>query len=526
MKINSTEKGEELMKKFLALLLALTLAMSLAACGGDAGGGNSDSKGGSDGSGGSAGKDSLIIALDADYQTLHPANWTTTIERNFDKQIYDSLVGYKVDDESVLEGRVAESWDISDDACCYTFHLRDGVTFHNGAPVTAKDVEFSLELYANSEAQAGDVQGYDHCEIVDDQTIKVYTISAFAPFLNNLTLVNIGSKDYFDSVDEETFAQSPIGCGAYKFVSHNEGDKTELEAYEDYYMGAPSIKKLTFKVISDMSSMSIGLQSGQIDFAEIEAPVRSTLEDAEGITVATADQTTFAFVAMNTEKEPYSNPKFRQAVNYALDRQTIITSVMEGNAVENSNLLAHGRFGYSDRQKQYGYDVDQAKALLAECGYPDGLDLGTFIVADQYKLMAQVVQENLKAVGLTCNLEVLEFNAYLGKLMQGDFGVTCLQMSLEGDTQNVAMAVTKDFIGMANNARWYNDQVEAWFAQAVETVDEGERAELYNDIFSLIQEEAVYAVLYNPTMLFAHNSALTIPDLPLEGEYRVYDFHW
>ena len=79
---------------------------------------------------------------------------------------------------------------------------------------------------------------------------------------------------------------------------------------------------------------------------------------------------------------------------------------------------------------------------------------------------------------------------------------------------------------MANNARWYNDQVEAWFAQAVETVDEGERAELYNDIFSLIQEEAVYAVLYNPTMLFAHNSALTIPDLPLEGEYRVYDFHW
>ena len=120
----------------------------------------------------------------------------------------------------------------------------------------------------------------------------------------------------------------------------------------------------------------------------------------------------------------------------------------------------------------------------------------TFIVADQYKLMAQVVQEQLKAVGLTCELEVLEFNAYLSKLMQGDFGATCLQMSLEGDTQNMSMAVTKDFIGMANNARWYNDQVEEWFQQAVVTVDENERAAIYNDIFSLVQEEAVYAVMY------------------------------
>ena len=170
--------------------------------------------------------------------------------------------------------------------------------------------------------------------------------------------------------------------------------------------------------------------------------------------------------------------------------------------------------------------MDKAKELLAQCGYPDGLDLGTFIVADQYKLLAQVVQENLKAVGITFNLEVLEFNAYLSKLMQGDFTMTCLQMSLEGDTQNVSMAVTKDFIGMANNARWYNDQVEEWFRQAVVTVDEDERAEIYNNIFSLIQDEAVYAVMYNPTMLFAHNDQLTIHALPLEGNYFVYYFHW
>ncbi|MBQ1390387.1 MAG: ABC transporter substrate-binding protein [Firmicutes bacterium] len=512
------------MKKVLALILILVLAFSLAACGGSSSGsssGSSDSSGAAD-----AVKDSITIALDSDYQTLHPANWTTSIEHNIDNQIYDTLVAVDLENPGELTGKIAESWEISDDACCYTFHLRDGITFHNGEPLTAADVEFSLDLYAASEAQAGDVDGYDHCEIVDDHTIKVYTVSAFAPFLNNLTLVNIGSKAYFESASEEDFAQKPIGCGPYVFVNHNEGDTVTLDAYENYYLGTPSIKHITFKIISDMSSMSIGIQSGSIDFAEIEAPVRSTLEQAPGVKVETAEQTTFSFVAMNTEKEPFNDVKFRQAVNYALNRSDIIDAVMDGAAEENSNLLAKNRFGYSDSQKQYSYDPEKAKELLAECGYADGLDLGTFIVADQYKLLAQMVQDNLKAVGLTCELEVLEFNAYLSKLMQGDFGMTCLNMSLEGDTQNVSMAVTKGFIGMANNARWYNDQVEEWFREAVVTVDEDARAAIYNDIFSLIQDEAVYAVIANPIMLFARNENLTIHDLPLEGNYYVYYFHW
>ena len=472
------------MKKFLVLVLAMAMALSLVACGGNGG----DASAG-DGT-------SLTIAIDADYQTLHPANWTTNVEHRIDSQIYDTLVRYNFQDESKLDGIIAESWEISDDACCYTFHLRDGITFHNGTPLTAKDVAFSLDLYAASEAQSGDVAGYDHCEVVDEHTINIYTSSPFAPFLNNLTLVHIGSKDYYESAGEEAFAQQPIGCGPYQFVSHNEGDKVVLKAYENYYMGAAAIKDVTFKIISDMSSMSIGLQSGGIDFAEIEAPVRSTLESADGVTVTTAEQTTFAFVAMNTEKEPYNNSKFRQAVNYAMDRQALIATVMDGAAEENSNLLSKSRFGYSDTQKQYTYDVEKAKSLLAECGYANGYDMGTLVVA------------------------------YLNKLRQGDFTVTCLQMSLEGDTQNVAMAIGKDYIGMANNARWYNDQVEQWFQDAVAAVDATERAAIYDKIFSLVQDEAVYAVLYNPIMLYAHNDKLVIHDLPLEGNYFVYYFHW
>ena len=504
------------MKKILAVLLSLTMVFGLVACGG---GTDSDSDS-------SEAKDTLTIAIDADYQTLHPANWTTTIEKRIVDQIYDTLIRKDFDNNDEIVGSIAESWEISDDACCYTFHLRDDVTFHDGTPLTAEDVVFSMDLCAASEAQSGNIDGYDHAEAVDEHTVNIYTVSPFSPFLNNLTQVIIASKSYYETAGEDAFAQEPIGCGPYKFVSHSEGDKVVLEAYEDYYLGEAAIKNVTFKVISDMSSMSIGLQSGGIDLAEIEAPIRSTLESADGITVETAEQTTFAFVAMNTEKEPYNNVKFRQAVNYALDRQSLIDTVMDGGAEENSNLLAKGRFGYSDDQFQYTYDVDKAKELLAECGYADGYDMGTMVVADQYKLLAQAVQEQLKAVGLNCELEILEFNAYLNKLGQGDYTVTCLQMCLDGDTQNVAMAVTKDYIGMANNARWYDDKVEAWFDEAVTTVDENARAALYNEVFSYIQEQAVYAVLYNPIMLYAHTDALSMHTLSLEGDYYIYYFSW
>lgn len=532
------------MKKLLALTLAMVMICSLAACGGSGGGtdgasgqnagsgteaapedaGNEE---GSDGAAAGSGKDSITIACDQDYETLHPVNTSTTIETTLINQIYDTLaIDDPADPTADMIPRVAESWEVSEDGLCYTFHLRQGVKFHDGSELTAEDVGFSLDLCAESEYQGSMVDGMDHWEVVDDYTINIYTSTPYAPFLRSVVDVPIGSKAYHDSVDEETFAQSPVGCGAYRFVSHSEGDSIKLEAFDEYYGGAPAMKEVTFKVIADAAAMSIGLQAGQIDFAEIDASVLSTLEAADGVQIATADATTFAFVAMNTQVEPYNNVKFRQAVNYAIDREALVTAYAEGHGNVNSNLLTPEREGYSDSQLQYGYDPEKARALLAECGYGDGFDAGTFIVAESYKLMAQIVQSDLEKVGITCQLEILEFNAYLDRLMDGNFTMTCLQMSLEGDTQQMSMALTADYIGMANNARWSDDRVEELFAKAVETVDEEERIAIYDEIFTIVQEEAVYCVLFNPTMLFACREGLNYGELALEGDYYLKDFSW
>ncbi len=506
------------MKKFLTLVLALAMTLSLVACGGSSNGGSTASSGD---------KTSLTVAVDQDYATLHPMNTSLSIETNLTNQIYDYLAIDNPDDPSGdMLPRVAESWEVSDDGLCYTFHLRKGVKFHDGSELTAADVGFSLDLCAASEYQGAMVDGMDHWEIVDEYTINVYTEGLYSPFLRSVVDVPLACKAYYESVDENTFAQQPVGCGPYKFVSHNQGDSFVIEAFEDYYGGAPEIKKVTFKVIADAASMSIGLQAGQIDFAEIDASVLSTLEASSAVDIVHADQTAFYFVTMNTEKEPFNNVKFRQAINYAIDREALVAAVLEGEGTVNSNLLTPDRQGYSDSQTKYTYDPDKAKALLAECGYADGYDMGKFIVAESYKLMAQVVQSDLEKVGLTCTIEILEFNAYLDKLLDGDFTVTCLNMALQGDTQQLSLALCKDSIGMANNARWSDPKVEELFKKAVATVDEDERTAVYEELFAYVQDQAVYCVLCNPNMLFAKKVGLETGTIGLEGVYFFQNFKW
>ena len=499
--------------KAIVLLLSLTLVMGLfASCGG----------GGKD----TSSKDSLTIAVDTDYDALHPSDWSSTIEHRMNSQIYDTLLRKNYEDQTKLEPRVAEKWETSKDGKCYTFHLRDDVTFQNGTKLTAEDIGFTLDMYAKSQYQGAVVEGFDHYDIVDDSTIKVYTKSVYAPFLASMDQMFIASKAYYEEAGKDKFAQEPIGCGPYKWVSHESGNKAVLEAYDDYYLGAPSIKNVTFKIISDIASMGMGIQTGEIDFAEIDPSVVSTLKDDDNVAIEEATQTAFKFVAMNTEKEPFNNVKFRQAINYAIDRKALIEKVEEGYGTANSNLLTPDRLGYSKNQKEYTYDVDKAKALLKEAGITGKTDLGKMYVAEQYKNLAQVIKADLEKVDLTCQIEILEFNAYLNKLKQGDYGITCLMMSLEGDTQQVAMALCSQYIGQANNARYNNPEIDALFEKAVTTIDEDDRAKVYDEIFTKVQDEAVYAVLYNPTMLYARNAGLSIHHLPVEGVYYIYDFSW
>ncbi len=471
-----------------------------------------------------AARTDINIAIDADVESFHPSDWNTTNEKNIGDQIYDTLMFVPMDgDESKIEPRIAEGYEMSDDGLVYTFHIRDDVTFHDGSALTAEDCAFSVQLYIESEYQ-GTSADVGSVEAVDDKTLVVTLNAPFAPFLSDICAMHIGSKAYHDSASAEDFMSKPIGSGPYKFVSHAIDTSVVLEAYDGYYRGEAAIKNVTYYVIKTTAPQA--LMSRQVDFAEIEAASLVMLQADPEITVTPVPTSGFTHLVMNTEKAPFDDVRVRQAINYAIDRENIVNVIYEGEAEVNSNICAKTRYGYADDQFQYSYDPDKAKELLAEAGVAEGTDLGTILCAEKYSNLATVLQGDLKKVGLECTIEIKEFNKYIELLTSGEFTLCALEMTLEGDTQMLEYALTTPFIGMANNARYSDETMDQLFSDARVEPDNEKRLELFDQILTKAQDEAIYAVICNPQILYAYNKNLTTTDFVLEGNYYLFDYAW
>ena len=508
------------MKKRLALCMALAIALSsLAGCGS----GQATESTASGSSGTTGGKTDLVVALQTDIATLNSAEFSTSSESIIGNQIYEGLMCV---DGDTLKPQLAESWEISEDGLSYTFHLRQDVTFHDGSPVTAEDVKFSTELYQDSPYQGSVTEGLESIEIVDEHTVVMRTSTVFSPFLENIATMFVMSKNYYETAGPEQFASQPIGFGPYQFVSRDIGSRIVLKAYDGYYGGPASIKDVVFRIIPDDTTISMSLQTGELGFAPISENSYSTLNGYSGITIQQVPMSRFGFISLNHEKEPYSDVRFRQAVSYAIDRENLVNLALNGIGTPNSNIISPLRFGWSEDQPTYEYNPERAKELLAEMGLQTPYDLGIMPISEQFRTQAEVIQNDLKNIGLNVTLEIQEQNALMASMQNGDVGITVMEMGLTGVTQSYAMALTTPYIGMANNVRYSNPEIDGLFQKAAETIDEDARFQVYNEIFTKVQEEAVFVTLYNTEGLYAYSDQLNVPELPLEGTFKIYDFSW
>lgn len=297
-----------------------------------------------------------------------------------------------------------------------------------------------------------------------------------------------------------------------------------LEAYDGYYRGEATIPSVTFEVIPNQATMAVALQTGEIDFAEIDPVNVSQLEGVESVTTQEVSTSGFTYVTMNLDREPFNNPLVRQAINYALNRENFVLMCYEGAAEVNSSLCSPERFGYSEDITQYTYDPDKAIELLAEAGIETPYNLGEILVDESNSDLATVLQSDLAAVGLECTISTKEFNAYISDLTSGTYGISVLNMTLDGGTQNLEMAYCTDYIGTANNARYSDPEMDDLFDQARTETDTEARAEIFHQIFQKAQDEAIYAPICNPLIIFAHSTELNVPTIDYEGKYYVYNF--
>jgi peptide/nickel transport system substrate-binding protein len=402
------------------------------------------------------------------------------------RMVYDYLMWF--DDQGGFIPGLAESFE-NVEPTVWEVKLRQGVKFHDGQDFTSKDVKASVELASNPNSVTGSLfPGQLTVEIVDDFNCKIITPTPFAA-LKTATLCGNQSAAIISHLDaeqgEEFLASKMNGTGPYKWVSYEgEAQGLKLTANTEYWRGMPKVKDVVIQYVGDPSTRLAALQSGQADLIESLGPDEAQLLEATGgFQVLRAPSTDSVMIGFRTTKAPLDNPKVRQAISYAIDVPTICTDIMLGYAEPNTAFIPKITLGYAEDPNYFTYDVEKAKALLAEAGFADGAGLPEFEIIvpvgfyPKTTEISQYIAQNLADVGIKLSIQTMEVSAWTEALFQPDAG----HMIMHGwlvptpDRQSwyTSLFRTPGLISSFSNA-----EVDAAIKAQAEEVDPAKRAEI------------------------------------------------
>ena len=478
------------MKKALSLALALALCMGLFSGCGTETGSNSTSQPAQ--SSGETVK-TVTWASTSDITGLDPRNGNSTITASILASLYSTLV--KTDPQGQIVCDAAESYEQVDDTTWH-FTLRQDVYFTNGTQMTADDVAYTINSLRDSEkhyALSGDFS-FMQVEVLGDFEFNIITDYAFPSLPLRLNYIKIVPSAYVEEVGDEGFAAAPIGSGPFKFVSWELGGDVVLEAFEDYWGGAPAVKRVIFRTIPEALNRTIGLETGEVDLAyDLGITDLESLADNASVTTLTSPSTTVWYVGMNVQKAPFDNEKVRQAVAYALDPQGYIDLVFSGEATPaNYTMLPPSVDGYVSDCSDYSCNVEKAKELLAEAGYPDGFS--TTLWCSDTQVMrdsAVVIQEQLRQVGINAEVKTLESGQFQSETGNGAHDMFIMsKTSIDPDSMLRSMYHTEALGPSGNRCFWTTPEVDALIDEASTTTDTEHAMELYAEIQSKVAEAA------------------------------------
>ena len=454
-----------------------------------------------------AAKDSLIIATANETPSV-TTNEHNAVAGNYMNQLtYNGL--FKMDDTLTPVPDLVESYENTSDTE-WVFHLKQGVLFHNGEEMTAKDVKASLELCKESPEVSQYGAATQSVEVVDDYTVKVTTAGPQSGLLSNLTHHGnfILPADLIESGHD--FNKEPIGTGPYKLVAWNRGESLEFEAFEDYFGGAAPIKQIIWKIIPEGSSRTMALEAGEVDMIiEVETADLTRLSETEGVSLFSEAATAHNFMMINNEIAPFNNIDFRKAIASAIDKEAIVHVAVNGNATV-TDAMVPDCFPGTTAEGAPTYDPEAAKAYLEasglapeECGF-------TLICSDDTKLRAgQVIQSSLKEnLGIDIQLESMDLATYLDRTASGDYEAA-MGGYQASDLLAYAMGVYhSDSINASNKTRTNDPEIDAMIEGIQAALDPAEREALVTEFSKAINELCPQVPLYMSNNTRAYNSAL------------------
>ena len=452
----------------------------------------------------------LVVGLVAEPVALDPAQVTDLNSNRVGRRVAETLVAFAEGSTQIVPG-LAESWTISRDGLQYTFKLRKGVRFHDGTPLDAEAVKFSIERQIVPDHPASKLGKYPFAsyffgnvkavEPLDELTVRFILKEPRASFLDVMAAAaaSIVSPTAVKKFGLD-YGTNPVGTGPFRFASWERGQRVVLEKNPAYWKFPVKVDRVVYRPIVEDQARLTELLTGGLDLivgvppdfvAQLEGNAKLALLKQVGAHVW--------YLGMNNQKKPFDDKRVRQALNYAVNKDAIVKDVLKGTGAASRGPVLPGTWGADPALKAYPYDPERAKKLLAEAGYPSGFSTTLWVPESGSGMqapvaMSTVMQSNLKAVGVNVSLQTMEWGAYLAKLRTKEqelFALSWMAGTEDPDMVMYPLLHSSQWTPVGpNRALYKNARFDTLLQQARLTTDQAKRAQLYREAQRVLVDDA------------------------------------
>jgi peptide/nickel transport system substrate-binding protein len=456
----------------------------------------------------------VVIAVAMEPGTVDPTLMSSGGDRTTLENWGEYLI-YKAPSGDLKPG-LATSWKVSPDGKQIEFTLRKGVRFHNGDPMTSKDVAFSFERVRTKNPQGPSRLGFiERLEVIDDYRIKIHFKTPDVTFIPNRCEVPIASKSYYDRVGEDKFIKEPVGTGPYKVVRYEPGQSVDIERFDGYWDEKPTVKEARFVFVSEDTTRVAKLKAGEVDFiSAVPYPSVKELENSgyKLIKLAVNHPTPSIAFANRNPKAPWYDRRVRMAMAYAIDCDAIIKNLLNG--IPNRwAFLAPYELGYDPTLKPYPYDPKKARELLAEAGYPKGFEFSLYYPLGHrlpmIREIAEAIAAYFEAVGIKTKLVGEEQAAYRARQRAAQGSKAAEAVFVNWGTGGRAGSVDPSqslyvyFSKEGGFSVYTHPEAEPIIDEAKMTADDTKRGELIKKAVRIVHEDVASIPVFNNVIVYA-----------------------
>lgn len=493
------------MKKSWLFLMTMLLACMLVACSSEDGSSDGNSEEGTAG-----GPQEIFVRVNDDPDFLDPHKATASISFQMILNMFEGLMAPETDGS--LKEAIAESYEISEDGLEYTFKIRQGVKFHDGSELTIDDVKYTFDRLMGTNGGEKMKNNFDNvvsAEAVDASTFKFTLAEPNSNFLYSLTAL---TSAIIPASNDGKHNENPIGTGPFAFEKYAPGMNLIVKKNENYWReGLPYLDKVTFVFQSDDQAAIMSLLANEVDVTAV--PWQRVNEVTDSYNTSHQNNNSSLVVTFNETKAPFDNAKVRQAIAMAINKDDIIDSVFSGYAVKlGSNMSpAMGDFHDPSLVDMYPFDVEKAKALLAEAGYEDGFSTTITVSSHNgiYSNIAQIVVENLKAIGIDVEIEVVEWGIWLERVYFGrDYEMTAIDLT----GRPSAYEVLNDYVSTNDAENFFlfkNAEFDQVMEDVLQEIDPDKQIQYYREAQKILAEQAAAVYIADYQIIWGSDKAVT-----------------